>query len=113
MSTSHPRVPLSIWKHGSLPRPDAASLPSIACLSSTVSPNAGHSGGPAPTLNLEEAAGSRKVKLIKHAQQGPNVETPRYIVKAQGPGGPQAWSPMLTNKPVDGITNSADMSLNV
>ena len=31
MSTSGPRVPLSIWKdRGSLPQPDAASLPSLA-----------------------------------------------------------------------------------
>ena len=61
------------------------------------------------------------MKLIKHAQRGPNVQTPRDTVKVQGPGSPQAQSPvgtpsvspMLTNKPVDGITDSMDMSLNV
>lgn len=39
------------------------------------------------------ASGSRKVKLIKHSQHGPNVETPRDTVKVQGPGSPQAMSP--------------------
>ena len=59
------------------------------------------------------ASGSRKVKLIKHSQHGPNVETLRDTVKFQSLGGPQARSLagdsfnvlMLTNKPVNGITD--------
>lgn len=58
------------------------------------------------------ASGSRKVQLIKHSQHGPIVEN--FEGYHEGSGSPQARfpgrtpsvSPMLTNKPVDGITDS-------